>query len=320
MDDTLAVLAVDLHPEHSVIAMVDLSGRIVTSSTQPLSKDPKVSVKSVVGCLKRLRDFYPSKSIQGIGVSIPGRVNPKTQRLIFAPNLQWGAFDLKHAIEHEMELITEIENAANSSLVSELWFGRMEGVRDVVLLTVSEGIGAGILADGKLITGHDGAAGEFGHIPLASSGPVCKCGQVGCWETLASDTAALRYYTEFAPDSNPITFQELLNLAIEGDPSASKAMEKQATFLGKGLRMLAYAFSPEVVFVAGSPVSIWERVAPVLEKELNNPPLPGTAPRVMPTYEGGLARLRGAAAIFLQRHSEGDSLALRVGVRLSRLG
>ena len=303
LNDALAVLAVDIHPKQVVIAMVDLCGRILTSSTLPLGNDPENSLKSIVSCLKRLWDSHPEKSIEGIGVSVPGRVSPKTQRLIFSPNLQWGAFDLKRAIEREMGLATEISNAANSCLISELWFGRMEGVRDAALITVSEGMGAGILADGRLIIGHDGAAGEFGHIPLVSSGPMCTCGQMGCWETLASDIAALRYYAELAPAAPPITFQELLRLAVEGDPNASEAMAKQATFLGKGLRMLAYAFSPEVVLVAGGLVSIWEKTAPIIEKELNNPPLPGTPPRLQPTYEGGLARLRGAAAIFLQRRS-----------------
>jgi predicted NBD/HSP70 family sugar kinase len=303
LNDELAILAVDIHPQQAIIAMVDLSGRVLMSSILPLGKDPGMSVKSVISCLKRLGDSYPSKSIEGIGVSVPGRVNPKTQRLVFAPNLQWCAFDLKHAIEDGMGLAVEIENAANSSLISELWFGRMEGVRNAALVTVSEGIGAGILADGRLITGHDGTAGEFGHIPLAFSGPICKCGQVGCWETLASDAAAVRYYKELVPDPNPIVFQELLHLAIEGDQNAVRAIEKQTAFLGKGLRMLAYAFSPEVVLLAGGLISIWERTAPILEKELNNPPLPGTPPRLQPTYEGGLARLRGAAAILLQRHS-----------------
>jgi predicted NBD/HSP70 family sugar kinase len=313
LNDALAVLAVDVHPKQVVLAMVDLNGSILASSTLPLGKDPEVSVKSIVGCLKRLRDSHPDKSIEGIGISVPGRVSPITRRLIFAPNLQWGSFDLKNAIEREMGMATEIENAANSCLISELWFGRMEGIRDAALITVSEGMGAGILADGRLITGHDGAAGEFGHIPLASSGPVCKCGQVGCWETLASDTAALRYYAELVPATNQITYQELLHLAVEGNPNASVAMEKQATFLGKGLRMLAYAFSPEVVLVAGGVVSLWERTAPILERELNNPPLPGTPPRLQPTYEGGLARLRGAAAILLQRHSRTDKTPASAG-------
>jgi predicted NBD/HSP70 family sugar kinase len=239
----------------------------------------------------------------GIGVSVPGRVSPNTQRLVFAPNLGWTPYDLKLVLEEEMGLTVEIENAANSSLISELWFGRLEGVRNAALITVSEGIGAGILADGIVIRGHDGAAGEFGHIPLASSGPLCGCGQTGCWETVASNSAALRYYSELVPTSSALTFYDLLNLAVEGDPNAVKSLEKQAAFLGKGLRMLAYAFSPEVVLVAGALVSIWDKIAPIIERELTNPPLPGTTPRLQPTYEGGLARLRGAAATLIQRHS-----------------
>jgi predicted NBD/HSP70 family sugar kinase len=234
---------------------------------------------------------------------MPGRVSANTQRLVFAPNLGWGAFDLKHGIEEEMGLTVEIENAANSSLRSELWFGRMEGVRNAALVTVSEGIGAGILADGIVVRGHDGMAGEFGHIPLGYSDILCGCGQIGCWETVASNTAALRYYTELDPASSVLTFHDLLNLAIGGNPNAGKALEKQATFLGKGLRMLAYAFSPEVVLVTGDLVSTWDRIAPIIERELANPPLPGITPRLQATYEGGLARLRGAAATLLQRHS-----------------
>jgi predicted NBD/HSP70 family sugar kinase len=179
----------------------------------------------------------------------------------------------------------------------------MNNVRNAALLTVSEGIGVGILANGELITGHDGTAGEFGHIPLASQGLLCGCGQVGCWETVASNSAAVRYYTELVPVSNGLTFHELLDLADEGDRNAKEALKKQAVFIGKGLRMLACAFSPEVVLVVGDLLTVWDSYAPIIEKELANPLLPGTAPRLQPTFEGGLARLRGAAAILLQRHS-----------------
>jgi predicted NBD/HSP70 family sugar kinase len=303
LNDALATLAVDIHPGQAVVAMVDLNGWILASSNLPIGKDPAIAIKSIVTSLKRLRDSFPNKSLEGIGVSVPGRVSTRTQRLVFAPNLGWHDFDLKHAIEKEMGMTAEIENAANSSLISELWFGRMDGVRNAAMVTVSEGIGAGILANGVLVRGHDGTAGEFGHIPFACSDLLCGCGQVGCWETVASNSAAVRYYAELAPASNAVSFEELLNLSVEGDPNATKALEKQAAFLGKGSRMLAYAFSPEVVMVSGALVSIWERIAPIMEKELTNPPLPGITPRLQPTYEGGFARLRGAAATLLQRHS-----------------
>jgi transcriptional regulator of PTS gene len=302
LNDSRAILAVDIHPGQSVVAIVDLSGHILASSTLHVSKDPTRAIQSIVGCLTRLRKSCPGKSIVGIGVSVPGRVSSKTQRLVFAPNLQWVGFDLKQAIEEEMGLTVEIENAANSSLLSELWFGRMGGVQNAALVTVSEGIGVGILADGGIVTGHDGTAGEFGHIPLAFTGVLCGCGQVGCWETVASNSAAIRYYAELVPTSNEITYQELLDLAEQGDRNAAEGLERQAVFLGKGLRMLAYAFSPELVLVAGSLVSTWERIAPIIEKALTNPPLPGPPPRLQPAYDGGLARLRGAAAILLQNH------------------
>lgn len=303
LNDAFAVLAVDIHPGQAVVAMVDLNGRILSSSALPISKDPVKAIKSIATSLKRLRDSFPNKSLEGVGVSVPGRVSAKTQLLSFAPNLHWESIDLKRRIEDEMALPAEVENAAVSSLISELWFGRMDGVRNAALLTVSEGIGAGILADGVLISGHDGTAGEFGHIPLACQGLLCGCGQFGCWETVASNRAAVRYYKELAPESSEITFEALLSLADDGDRKAAEALEKQATFLGKGLRLLAYAFSPEVVLVAGSLVSAWKRFSPIIEKELTNPPLPGIPPLLKPTYEGGLARLRGAAALVLQRHS-----------------
>lgn len=303
LNDALAVLAVDIHPGQAVVAMVDLNGRILSSFTLPVGKDSSRAIKSIAACLKRLRESHPNKSLEGVGVSVPGRVSAKTQRLTFAPNLGWDTVDLKRRIEDEMGLPAEVENAANSSLISELWFGRMDGVRNAALLTVSEGIGAGILADGVLVRGHDGTAGEFGHIPLTSQHLLCGCGQYGCWETVASNSAAVRYFKELTPEAEEITFETVMNLADEGDRKAANALEKQAAFLGKGLRMLAYAFSPEVVLVAGSLVSAWKRFAPIIEKELINPPLPGIPPLLKPTYEGGLARLRGAAAVVLQRHS-----------------
>ena len=100
-----------------------------------------------------------------------------------------------------MELQVELANAANACLLSELWSGRLDGIRNAVLITVSEGIGGAILANGQIITSRSGLAGEFGHSPIDPTGPVCGCGQRGCWEVFASSTAALRYYAELAPEN-----------------------------------------------------------------------------------------------------------------------
>jgi predicted NBD/HSP70 family sugar kinase len=257
--------------------------------------------------MKRIRDSHPKKTIGGIGISVPGRVDTESQCLIFAPNLNWPKYDIKQAIERDMGLPTEMENAATACLMSELWFGRMDGIRDAVLITVSEGIGGGILTNGQLVSGRHGMAGEFGHIPLDPTGPRCACKSNGCWEVFASCNAALRYYSESEPKAKRLTFHELLNLAEEGDAHAAGALAKQAKYIGKGLRMITAALSPELVLIAGDVTSAWGRFAPIIEKELKELTLAGRPPSLRPTHEGEVARLRGAAALLLQRHAIGNN-------------
>jgi predicted NBD/HSP70 family sugar kinase len=292
LNDDVAVLAIDIHPRQVTVAMVDLSGRLLSRA-----------VVSMVACMKRMRDNHRGKVLEGIGISVPGRVNKESHCLIFAPNLKWPKYNIQAAIEQAMRLPTEMENAATACLMSELSLRRMDGVRDAVLITVSEGIGAGVLANGQLITGQLGMAGEFGHICIDPSGPRCACGQNGCWEVFGSCTAALRYYSERAPKAKRLTFHDLLILAEEGDRHAANALEKQAGYLGRGLRMITAALAPEVVLIAGDITSAWNRFAPVMESELRRLTLAGNPPRLLPTHEGDVARLRGAAALLLQRHA-----------------
>ena len=303
LNDDLVVLAADIHPGQVTVAMLDLNGRLLSRSTLPLGSEPSKAVAGMIDCMQRIRDSYPKKSLEGIGVSVPGRVDKESQCLIFAPNLKWPKYDIKHAIERRMGLPTEIENAATACLMSELWFGRMEGVRDAVLITVSEGIGAGILANGHLISGQHGMAGEFGHISIDPSGPRCACKQYGCWEVFGSCNAALRYYSESEPRAKRLTFHELLNLAEEGNAHAIAALAKQAKYIGKGLRMVTASLAPQVVLIAGDITSAWDRFAPIIRAELELLTLNRIPPRLLPTHEGDVARLRGAAALLLQRHS-----------------
>lgn len=303
LNENLVVIAVDIHPQQATIAIVDLNGRLLSRSLVPLTSDPEASVRLMTDCMERIRLTLPRKTVEGIGVSIPGRIDPETQRLAFAPNLHWANFDLMTAIESKMGIPVKMENAATACLLAELTFGNINGIRDVVLVTVSEGVGTAIFANGHLISGHHGMAGEFGHVPIDSSGPRCGCGQIGCWETFASCRAVLRYYEEFAPGARPVTFHELLNMAEEGNQAAEQAIAKQARFIGRGLRQIIAGLSPEMILIAGDVTSAWHRYGPIIEKEAAAMTLAGTVPRIQPTHEGEIARLRGAAALVFQRRS-----------------
>jgi predicted NBD/HSP70 family sugar kinase len=307
LNDDLVVIAVDIHPKQAILATVDLQGRLLSRSMVSLTLDPADSTRRIIDCMLRMQRGLDHKSIEGIGISLPGRVDPDTQRLIFAPNLHWPDFDLKKVIEKKMGLPVQMENAATACLLAELTFRRIDGIRDIVLLTVSEGIGTGVFANGQLIAGRHGMAGEFGHASLDPAGLLCTCGRNGCWETFASCRAALRYYKELQPQSRTITFHELLTMA-DDDQHAAEALARQALYIGRGLRMIIAGLAPSLILVAGDITSAWHRFGPVIEKEVADRPLAGTPPRILPTHEGEIARLRGAAALVFQRRPQREQL------------
>jgi predicted NBD/HSP70 family sugar kinase len=303
LNESLVTLAVDIHPRQATIAMVDLNGRLISRSMAPLSRDAAASTELILDAMARMKAGLGAMSIEGIGVSVPGRIDPRTDQLLFAPNLHWREFDLKGALEKRMKLPVHVANAATACLLAQLTFHHDEGNRDAVLITTSEGVGGAIFANGSIIGGHDGMAGEFGHISIDPEGPECACGRRGCWEVFASCRAALRYFRELEPQHRPITFGELLNLAEEGNSHAGTALERQAREIGQGLRLVLAALSPAVVYIAGEVTSAWHRYRPVIEKAVRAVTLAGTPPAVVPIPDGDLARLRGAAALVFQRRA-----------------
>ncbi|HXC96250.1 MAG TPA: ROK family protein [Edaphobacter sp.] len=303
LNDALVILVADVRPHQAIVALVDLNGRFLAREAVPLVSEPARSVEKIVHSMQSMRAAHSDRSFEGIGISMPGRVDPESQRLILAPNLKWADYDIKGVIEEQMQLQVELANAANACLLSELWSGRLDGIRNAVLITVSEGIGAAILANGQIITSRSGLAGEFGHSPIDPSGPICGCGQHGCWEVFASSTAALRYYAELAPKSRQLTIHELLRLTEEGDSAAIAAVSRQAVHLGRGLRLVTASLSPEVVLITGDLTTSWARFGPIIQKEMVETMLAGAPPNLGITKDGELSRLRGAAAVVLQRHS-----------------
>jgi predicted NBD/HSP70 family sugar kinase len=318
LNDELVILAADVRPNQAIVALLDLNGRFLAREVVPLVSDPEQSIAKIALCMKSMRADQSNRSCEGIGISLPGRVDPESQRLILAPNLKWGNYDIKRSIEKKMQLQVELANAANACLLSELWSGKLDGIRNAVLITVSEGIGAGILANGQIITSRSGLAGEFGHSPIDPAGPLCGCGQRGCWEVFASSKAALRYYAEICPKGKAAGIHDLLRMSEEGDASAIEAMSRQAACLGRGLRLVTAALAPEVILIAGDITTSWSRFGPIIQAEVENSMLAGPAPRLEITNDGELSRLRGAAAIVLQRHSGYHRSKSAAGTRARR--
>jgi predicted NBD/HSP70 family sugar kinase len=303
LNDQRAVIALDIHPSQTTVAVVDLGGRVVAQSLVVLPSDPGKALKSIIAAIKNIMTANKDKSFDGIGISLPGRADPGHEKLVFAPNLRWPALSIKTQIERGTGLRVEMDNVANACALSEVWFGDSDGLHDLVVVNVAEGIGTGIFANGQLLRGDGGMAGEFGHVQLDPEGPECACGYRGCWEMMASNRAGLRYYSEGAPNRGVPTFEALLRLAQAGDPEALKAVRKMASNLGRGMRMIAAALAPAEIVVVGDITTAWHLVGPVVEEEIRRSAL--ARPPVRPAYEGNAARLRSAVALVMNEEEAG---------------
>lgn len=302
LNDRRAILVADVRPKQITVAAADVNGKFLSQEAMPTPPDLGTAVSSLTARFKHLMKVHSNQIFEGIGISVPGRFDEHTQRVMFAPNLKWSEFDLKAPIERATGMRVEVENAANACVLAEVWFGHTERVRDLVVVTVAEGIGTGVFTNGQLARGLNGMAGEFGHVPLDPTGPVCACGGRGCWEVYASNQAALRYYHESSSASEGLTFRDLLSLADSGDAQALKALDKMAHALGRGMRMIVAGLAPEEIVVVGEFAGQWQRFGRVIEAEVSSATLVGNPPRVRPADDPGLARLRGTVALVLKRH------------------
>jgi predicted NBD/HSP70 family sugar kinase len=302
LNEERVIVGVDIRPTQTTVALSDANGKFTSREVISTPTDPKTAVDELIDCIRRIMASCRGKKLEGIGISLPGRFSHVSDRLVFAPNLQWRDFDLRTPIMKATGVEVELENAANACVLATVWFEHNEASRNLVVVTVSEGIGTGILMNGQLVRGLNGMAGEFGHVPLDSKGPPCGCGGRGCWEVFASNRAALRYYLESGAASSDLTFVDLLSRADNGDVRAAKALENMAQYLGRGMRMIVAGLAPERIVVVGDLTRAWKRFGPVIESELQAQILPGGCmPRLEPAHEDGMARLRGTVALILQK-------------------
>ncbi|MGA2246539.1 MAG: ROK family protein [Verrucomicrobiota bacterium] len=306
-------IGVDIHPNTTLLAAASTEMKILAQESMPTGREPAEFIERLGVRIRDLIRAHPISSYEGIGVSLPGRIDPTSQRLSFAPNLNWSDVDIKQPLERITGLPVELENAANACALAELWSGRHgESVSHLVAVTVSEGIGVGMVMNGRLLRGSLGVSGEFGHVSLLNDGPLCRCGNRGCWEVLASNAAAVRNYADFLSrrkgevgtksNMSPVLFTDLLRLVQQGDVKACKALDQMAHYLGVGLAVLVTGLAPDVVVVVGEVTRAWPRVGPIVEQAIRQRSFTPAPTRIVPTDPEHFPRLRGAIALVVQKH------------------
>ena len=305
------VVGVDVRASRTYIMITDLMGHQlgVVSSFQT-NKDVETLIQDLTRRIKQLLgDYKEIGACEGVGVVVPGMVDLAAGRLLHAPTLSWRDVNLREPLAAALGIPVHIENSGKACALAQLWATRSDGLTagNSVFVSVSDGVGTGIVMNGELLRGRHNTAGEFGHVPLSIDGPRCSCGATGCWEAYVSNIATLsRYFgrdlSEPGPrdvESSTFTVEDLIARARAGDAKALAAINSTARYLGLGLASIINAIDPARIYIGGEITTAWSLIEPIVRSALRERTLTDfggvTEIHVVPAEEH--PRLRGAVAL-----------------------
>jgi N-acetylglucosamine repressor len=305
-------VAVDVRASRTFLMITDSIGRQTEEIFSfPTELNPQKFVEILGENVRRiLKNKLKVSDCEGIGIVIPGMLDRKTGVVLHAPTLGWQNVNLLAPLREEFgEVEIQLENSGKACALSQIWTTRGDGAafNDIVFVSVSDGVGVGVVINGELMRGKHNTAGEFGHVPLSIDGPVCSCGANGCWEAYVSNLATLsRYFGRNIARKQPqsiedseFTIEDLISRARGGDSKALTALHSTARYLGLGLASVINAIDPSGVYIGGEITEAWDLIEPqvrdaikerTLTAELGETPI-----RIVPAMEH--PRLRGAVAL-----------------------
>ena len=305
------VVGVDVRASRTYIMITDLMGhQIGAVSSFQTNRDHDVLIQDLARRIKQLlADYKEIGSCAGVGVVVPGMVDLAAGRVLHAPTLAWRDVNLRDPLTAAIGFPVHIENSGKACALAQLWATRSDVLTagHSVFVSVSDGVGTGIVVNGELMRGRHNTAGEFGHVPLSIDGPRCSCGATGCWEAYISNIATLsRYFgrdlAEPGPrdvDASTFTVEDLIARARAGDAKALAAINSTARYLGLGLASIINAIDPARVYVGGEITTAWSLIEPIVRSALRERTLTEfggmTEVHVVPAEEH--PRLRGAVAL-----------------------
>ena len=292
-------IGIDLGGTELRAAVVSADGRVLAHArTETAALDgPAAVIEQMAGLVGQIA---PGHDVLGVGIGSPGPLDAEAGIVVHAPTLLgWNDVPLQALAEARLGLPVQIDNDANVAALAEWRFGAGRGVRHMVYVTVSTGIGGGVILDGKLMHGRSNLAGEIGHMVITEAPVLCTCGAFGCWEALASGTALGLRATELGT-LGPVTARDVARLAEAGDATAQHLLAEEARYLGLGFANLLHLYAPEMIVVGGGVSECLPAMRPDIEAVIQRQAMP--AYRDVPIVAAALghrAGVIGAALLVL---------------------
>ncbi len=312
------VTGVDLGGTKIYTAVADLKGRILAEIKAPTEAGKGIDfvLNKVVATVRQVSKNAGLPEIPAyLGIGAPGPLDPQSGFVYQAPNLGWRDIPLKMLLEQALQVNVTVGNDANLAALGEFCFGDYKGTSNLIYITVSTGIGCGLILDGELYQGADYSAGEIGHFTLEPDGLVCSCGNRGCLETIASGTAIARFAKELAQQGKGtgivkaaggliegITAEAVSRAAASGDQEALGILDKTGRALGLGFSYIVNLLNPSLILLGGGAMKagppLWQAINDELKRRVIKSNIKNL--KVFPATLGDRSGLFGAIACALQ--------------------
>ncbi len=315
------VIGIDLGGTKISTALVDSAEQIIAHDYREThaTEGPPVVIGRMLDGVRGVMaqaGVRPSQ-VAAVGIGAPGPLDIEAGVVVAPPNLPgWDHVPLKRLIEDGLKITTFLENDANAAALGEHRFGAGRGTEHMIYVTVSTGIGGGLILDGRLYHGAGGMAGEIGHITVVPCGPLCGCGNRGCLEALASGTAIARQARERVArgmptliadlaEGNPerITAKLVAEAASQGDVEAQDILAEAMDYLGIGMANLVNLFNPQLIVIGGGLTNIGGALFGPVRRAIDRHAFRAQAQavRVVRAKLGDNVGVLGAAAVALAR-------------------
>ncbi len=316
------IIGVELGVDFVAVALMDFVGKVIwrhKEKADPFDEQTK-TIKQTLDladeAINRCRDA--DLRMLGMGVAAPGTVDLQEGVMVYSPNLRWHNVPLRKIFSEHTGLKVFIENDANAAGVAEHLFGVMRQARDFIFIYAGVGVGGGLFLNGKLYRGHNGYAGEIGHIPTMAEGTdeLCLCGNPGCWETTANQRAVIRRveaglkngHSSLIPNlmaeqnESSLSVELIKQAADAGDEVAIESFSEVGSAMGQGIAGIVNIFNPEKIVIGGTLSTASGYLLPAVKEVVSQRALNDVLRKteVIPSVFGDDASLFGAVAIVVE--------------------
>jgi glucokinase len=315
------VVGIDVGGTKIMSGLSDTSGRILRHTTLPTEAQQgrDVVIERIERVAREVMSGVDHSRIIGVGIGAPGPIDPFSGTLYSPPNLlDMDGVPLREIMRQRLGLPVYLANDANAAAVGEYLFGVREQVRNMIYITISTGVGGGIIIDGKLFVGARGMGGEVGHMTIEAEGPRCNCGNIGCLEVLASGTAIARYgaalvaegrapiLSELAKQRSAYVTARLVQEAAErGERESQAIIARVGFYMGVGIVNLLHLFNPQLVIIGGGVSHLGALLFDPIRRTVAERAIPAIADgvEILPAHLGDQVGLLGAIAIVLHEQA-----------------